>query len=288
MKALYKKESNFSNHGNTHKPLIEVIEIRNFEKKELLIENNEIVFFVEGRMKYVFNDFVEYEAAKGEVLFLPAGERYYYETQTNVTLIVVRLFKSMNLCNTFSLEKLNSPKSYDNDDFCPRTKNWFSISEIHPRIWQFLDGIQDCMSDGLKEQDYFEMKTRELFYLLNAYCTKEDLCKFFFFILNEDSAFSEYVHLCWQSFGNVSRIAKSMHLTHKQFSKRFVSVFGKTPQKWMMEAKADIIYNKIIQTNKPFKLIATENGLSSDTHFTWFCRKNFGKTPSEIRKKAKI
>ena len=273
-------------YDNSNAPLIEVLNVPKSEEKEVSVNNNEIIFLVEGQLKYTFNDSPEYKVVKGEMLFFPAGGQYHYKAKTDVVLIILRLVKALKLCEAFSIEKLCNFKSYSND-FHLRTKNRFGVLNINPQIWQFLDGLKGRLADDLKCQGYFEVKIRELFYLFKKYYSKEELRDFFSFILSEDTVFSEHIRLRWQEFGSIGQMAESMYLSHKQFSKRFISIFGTTPQKWVMETKANIIYNEIVQTNKPFKQIAAENGLGSDTHFTWFCKKAFSQIPSEIRKNTK-
>jgi len=284
MELKYRKEHlECFNYNKGEKPLIEVVKILKFEKKKISINSNEVVFVLEGKLRYTFNSLPEYELVEGEIGFLHAGQKVSYEAIYNVTLVVFRITRSIQLCDTFPIEKLYNPEEHTNI-FRPRTRNWFGVLEINIRLQHFVEEVKNCLSDGLKCLGYFEIKIKELFYLFRVYYGKEELKDFFFLILSEDTAFSEYVRLRWKQFQSIGEMAKSMQLSHKQFSKRFIAVFGETPQKWIMEAKAQNIYNEIMLTDKLFKQIATENGLGSDTHFTWFCKKTFGKTPSDIRK----
>lgn len=271
------------NYDNEKKPVIEVVKIVKGEKGDLSISNNEIVFFIEGRMKYIFRDFPEYEGVKGQLLFLPAGGDYSYLAKANTMMIVFRLTSPIMLCRNFSIDKLYGIKERQEvSEYMPKT-NSFSVMEINPRLWHFLDGVNDCISDGIKCHCFFEMKVKELLLLMRAYYPKEELHDFFFLILSEDTAFTEYVRLRWKRFASVEEMAQSMNLTHKQFYTRFKAVFGKSPQKWIMEGKANNILNDILSTGKSFKRIALENGYSSNTQFTRFCKTEFGATPSDLR-----
>jgi len=284
MELLYKKEHlECFYYDKSEKPLIEEIKILKSEKGKVAVNNNEVVFVMEGELRYAFSGIPKYEVAEGKFLFLHAGGEFYYEVLSNIVLLVFRIVEPIQLCNNFPVEKLYSPAEHA-DDFILRTRNYLSILEAHPRLLHFIDGVKDCLSDELKCREYFEIKTKELFLLLRIYYTKEALCDFFFHILSEDTAFSEYIRLHWKQFNSIGQMAQSMQLSHKQFSKRFISILGETPQRWMTKAKAQNIYNEILLTDKLFKQIAIENGLGSDTHFTWFCKKNFGKSPSDIRK----
>ena len=270
------------NYDKKEKPEIEVAKIVKGEKGVLELPANEIVFFIEGRIRFTFDNFPDHEGVKGQGIFLPAGGRYAYEATGNSMVIIFRLKGPVQLCENFKIERLNGIGDSQGDHL-PRTRKWFSILHITPRLWHFLDGINDCISDGISCRCYFELKIRELLLLLRAYYSKEELHDFFFLVLSGDTAFSEYVRLRWKRFNSVKELAASMNLTHKQFYSRFVAVFNRTPQEWMMEGKADIIRNEITSTGKQFKQIAFENGFASDTQFTRFCKRTLGKTPTEIR-----
>lgn len=283
MSILYKNEHlNCFNYNHTEKPQIEVEKISKGVTRDLFIKDNEIVFVIEGRIRFVFTDFPEYEGTKGQILFLPVGGKYYFEALTNALVIIFRIHDSIKLCDNFKLESL----FYDDEtisDYQPRTQK-FSILDISPRLWHFTDGIIDCIGDGLKCRCYFETKIKELFLLLRSYYSKEELHDFFFVILSEDTAFSEYVRLRWQNYDTVSSLAASMHLSGKQFYTRFVAIFGKSPQQWINEARAKKVYLDITTTQKQFKRIADENGFASDGYFTRFCQKMLGQSPTKIRK----
>ena len=79
----------------------------------------------------------------------------------------------------------------------------------------------------------------------------------------------------------------SLNMTCDLFSKRFKKVFGKTPYRWMLEGRGQNAYREITATKKVFKQIAADNGFNSDTQLTRYFKKEYGKTPSELRKEAK-
>ena len=284
MEILYKKEhTGCFHHDKGGKPLIEVAKILKSDRKKMSVNSNEIVFVLEGKLKYTFDDLAEYEVSKGQLIFLHARGKYSCKALENVTIVVFRITKPMQFCDAFSIEKLYNPEEYAGT-FRPAAKNMFSVLDMNPRLQHFIEEVKDCFSDGLRCQGYFEIKAKELFYLLRVYYTKEVLRDFFFLIQNEDTAFSEYIRLHWKRFDSIADMAESMQLSYKQFSKRFTDVFGEAPQKWIVKSRAQNIYNEITLTEKLFKQIAIENGLGSNIHLTWFCQKNFGKAPSDIRR----
>lgn len=282
MELLYAKEHlSCFNNENSEKPLIEVKSMVKGQNSELCVTDNEIVFFLDGCICFEFDDFPDYEAVKGQILFLPSGGTYFYSVQADTRVIILRILDSISLCENYRIERLYEYKK-GQDRHAPETRS-FSVLEMVPRVWHYVKGLNDCISDGIRCRYYSEMKIREFFLLLRTYYPKEDIHDFFYLILSGNTAFSEYVRLRWRQYHTVRELAASMHLSPKQFSTRFTAVFEKTPYRWMTEGKARIVQSEIVSTDKPFKQIALENGLSSDAQFTRFCRKELGMTPTEIR-----
>ena len=270
------------------RPVIEVAKMVIGEKKKLSVANNEIVCMIEGRMRFYFLEIRTYEAVKGEILFLPVGGNYSYEALTECMVVIFRVHKPIQFCENYSIEKLygnNKFISPEDFDTLPQTVP-AGILEINSRVWYFLDGVIDCITDGLKCRCWFDLKVKELFALFRVYYTKEALSCFFNTILSGDTAFSEYVRLNWRLYHSIDKLAESMNLTRKQFTKRFEKIFGELPNRWMIERKAQAVHKEITSTKKSFKQIAMENGFNSDTVFIRFCKKELGKTPTELREDA--
>lgn len=284
MGIFYKKEHQDCHcYQHSEKPQVEVGKIEKGKSGSLFITGNEIVFFLEGRIWFIFNDLFEYEGKKGESLFLPAGRKYNYQVMADTVFVIFRMYGPIQLCDNFKLENLKEFKQ-DGVDYQHHISH-FSTLNITPRLWHFLVGVNDCVSDGLRCKYYFEAKMKELLLLLRAYYNKSELYDFFFIILNGDTTFSETIRQNWHKYTTVKGLADSMHLTRKQFNSRFLTVFGKNPQQWINEARAKVVCEEILHTDKQFKEIASDNGFASDTDFTRFCKKVAGSTPTEIRKR---
>ena len=267
----------------TEKPTIESVKIAKGSKGEPHTRSNEILFFIEGRMQFFSDNFPEYEGMKGLIIFLPAGGKYEYTALSSTELIVFRVYDPIRLCDNFTVEKLYASKKGE-DTHQPRTRH-YSILEINARVWHLLDGIGDCLSDGVKCSGYFDLKVKEFFLMLCMYYPKEDIRDFLYLILSGDTAFSEYVRQKWRRFRTVAEMADSLRMTPRQFSTKFKEIFEQTPYRWMTEGRAKIIREQLTTTTKPLKQIALENGFGSVVEFTKFCKKELGATPTGIRDK---
>ena len=270
------------NYDHREKPQIELAKILAGQTKEITVTESEIVFFMDGQMRLSFNDLPDCEGVGGEFVFLPAGGKYSATAIVDSYAVIFRLNKAVNLCENFMLDKLFEQLETMNHAR-PRIAKSLSALEIIPPLWYFLRGVIDRIEDGIKCRCFFDMKIKELLLLMRVYYTEDQLHDFFYLILSVDTAFSEYVRLKWDQFGSIEDLAKSMQYSRKQFSTRFVKVFGMNPNKWMIEARASKIYSEITSTHKKFKQIAAENLFYSDAYFTNFCKTMFGGSPSELR-----
>jgi len=251
------------------------------------INNNEVVFFMEGKIEYSFRHFAEVYGAKGQILFIPAGGTFSYKVISNAVVIVFRLHDIVQLCENFKAEQLYGIRQIEPaNDYIPRTKS-LNFLEIKPCIWRFLDALADCLNDGVKCRCFFDIKIKEFFQLLRLYYPKEEIHDFLYLILSGDTAFSECVRRQWARFRNVKEMADSMHMTPKQFSNKFKDVFGTTPHKWMTGGRAEMVMKEVTSTNKSFKQIASDLDFRSVQQLSKFTRKVFGKTTKELRNAAK-
>ena len=65
-----------------------------------------------------------------------------------------------------------------------------------------------------------------------------------------------------------------MNLTRKQFTKRFVKIFGELPNRWMIERKAQAVHKEITSTKKSFKQIRWKTVLIRTRYSFAFVKKN--------------
>ncbi len=269
--------------NNSNSPQIEIVRVPKGTTGCLELHHNEVAFFMEGRLKFIFGDFHEHESKKGHILFLPVGGRYFYRAPANAIVMVFRLHGPLKLCENYPVEKLYGTKIIAPGKNCKSRMKKLNMLQINSHLWHFLDGINNCLKDGIDGNYYFELKIKEFFLLLRTYYPKEEIHDFFQQILTKDTIFSEFVRLNSQRFRTVKEIADAMNLSTKQFAKKFVDVFGETPYQWMKAGRAKMIHAEITSTRKPFKQIAFENEFSTIAQFTKFCKKELGKTPSNIR-----
>lgn len=259
------------------------VEIRKLEKgftEEAIFRKNGIVFMTKGKARIMLRDHPEKTLHEGEFIFIPVGGvvRYVILKETRIT--IVRTNGNVRLCEGCRIEELylrNVPKQEYSQEI-------FAL-EINRPLRHFLDGLNDTFEGGLLCRNYFDTKAKEMFILLKAYYSREQLRDFFSLILTPDTMFSEHVRANHHKYATAKELAYAMHMTPKAFSKKFIRIFGELPTDWMRREKAKCVYLELYTGQQPLVQIVDKYNFSSQSHLNKFCKKEFGKNPGAIRKR---
>ena len=257
---------------------VEVRRIMRMETDEIPLLHNEIVFILKGKLRMTLSDSLGADVSKGQFIFLPAGYKLLYKAFAKSLILIVRLKESINLCHAYSLDLLNNKIKR------PEKMESLAVLDINSRLQHFADGLVKTWDDGLKCLFYLRSKINEALTMIRVYYPEEQLSRFFYFVLNSDTAFAEFVRMNHLKYNTVNELALAMEMTSQQFSKRFYNVFGQAPYKWMLVEKARLIYGDICRSHKSFKEIATDYGFTIPSNFNRFCKTSFGLNPGEIRR----
>lgn len=277
MELLYAQEHlTCYNYEKSERPTIRKISLQKGQKWDINPVNNLFIFVIEGAVTVSYGDIVNKPIPSDKIFLLPASSPGVFIAEEDTTLFSMRLHNTKQLCDCFPLDALLKE---DKGNFIPRSY----ILDINERVKDFLSFMDTCMSDGLKCTYYFELKTKEFYFLLRAYYTKEELLQFFYPIINRDVPFSELVLKNHHKAKTVQELATLTNYSLSGFQKRFKKTFGVSAYQWMKDARSKAIFHQINRTNKSFKEISEEFGFSSPSHFNDFCKTSFGATPGIIR-----
>ncbi|MCD8267223.1 MAG: hypothetical protein LUD46_01275 [Parabacteroides sp.] len=188
MSVLYQNEhSGCFNYDRSEKPQIEVERVVKGDTGILSLKENEIVFITEGRIRFVSNGLSNCDGLKGQMLFLPAGRNYSFEALADSAITIFRFYESIRLCDNFDLENLNKEKAAASS-YQPGSER-LRILNINIILWNYLDGLNDLIEEGMRCRSFFQIKIKELLLLLHSFYTKEELQDFFSPILSDDMFF---------------------------------------------------------------------------------------------------
>ncbi|MFV0419693.1 MAG: helix-turn-helix domain-containing protein [Dysgonomonas sp.] len=258
------------------KPIIEVSELLKGKVRERTLSESKIMLIMKGKFSISYERHINKKVKEGKMLLLPSSSKFIARAEEDASIIIFRLRDKVELCDRVGLEQLfNKFKTPEES---------FNLLDIKEEVAYFLKGLNQCLTDGLRCRYYFELKMKELFFLLRAYYTKEELARFFYPLLSNDATFSEFVYNNYNKVKTVQDLAALSNYSHSGFIKRFKKAFGMPAYQWMKQQKASRILHEINCTDKTLKEICDEHDFSSLSQFNDFCKSNFGYPPSQIRK----
>ncbi len=269
------------NYEKGSRPVFDKLKLNKDQSWKVFSEDNLIVFILEGKLNFSFGEYLERTISKEQMMILPAGSQMLSSAVEDSVFIVLRLLETKQLCDCYSLDMLLHEKD---DSFIPE----LYYLDIKERLSSFLSFMSECVGDGLRCIFYLDLKVKELFYILRAYYTKEELLGFFYLLLSRNISFSDQVLKNHYKFKTVQELADALHYSLSGFQKRFKKVFGVSAYHWMKEERLKSIFHEINSSQKSFKEISDDHGFSSPSHFNDFCKANFGATPGKIRQNKSL
>lgn len=278
MKLLYPEEHiHCFNYSKGNGPAIEYVKISQGEKWDILSAYNKILFLLDGKLSYSFNEYQNKIITEKKAMTLPSNAHIKVEAFEDSYFIIFRLRTKVQLCDTYSLDKLIS----DNDNIA----NNIGYLDIDERMEGYLKLLNTYITDGLKCIYFFQIKVQELFFLLRAYYPKEQLLGFFKPLMDSNTAFSDFVLENYKKVKSVKELADMANYSLSGFQKHFKKVFGTSAYQWINDQRSKSVFHELNNSEKPLKEISDNYGFSSPSHFNDFCKSQFGETPGEIRKK---
>lgn len=91
-----------------------------------------------------------------------------------------------------------------------------------------------------------------------------------------------------QVTGNTTseELARACCMSGSAFRKRFKQEFDIPVSEWLREQRKERIMRMLLDTDLPLWQVAESNGFNMPSTFSDYCRRNFGRTPGQIRKKS--
>ncbi len=149
----------------------------------------------------------------------------------------------------------------------------------------YLDSLCVYIADGLNCKHWFELKQQELFLILKACYTSEELSLFLQAFRSQDNEdLRERILKNYLEAKNVQGLAKMCGYSVGMFRRMFREIFDEPVYQWMLKQKAEELKVRLSEKDVNLKVIIDEFGFSSAAHFTKFCKQWLGKSPSQFMK----
>jgi len=80
-------------------------------------------------------------------------------------------------------------------------------------------------------------------------------------------------------------LARACCMSGSAFRKRFKQEFDIPVSEWLREQRKERIMRMLLDTDLPLWQVAESNGFNMPSTFSDYCRRNFGSSPAQMRKK---
>ena len=268
-----------SQYSNTKEQKIEIVKIAKGDTFQLFSEQTQMVFATKGTFHLFCKKVNNKRIKTGELVLVPLHRPCVLTALDDVTMLVMKLTTNIVFCERMSLDLLLGHINGNSKD---EGIGWL---KPHRRIMDFATSLLDChVNDDINCSYYFDLKIRELFFLIRVYYDKKHVFNFFKPIYSGDFVFSNDIFKNLNHVKTVKELAETLNYSLSGFEKKFKRVFDMSPYQWMQEQRAKKIYHEINCSKKTFTEIAFEYGFSSPAHFNDFCRTYFNDTPGGVRK----
>lgn len=284
MKLLYPEEHvNCLNYEASFP--VEFISLTKGQEWKIDTSCNLIVLLTEGKVNYILNDGENYETEGGKAFAISSYNYVNFTAIDDSKLIIFKLYDRMQLCYSYSLEKLMlKPVEISEMNSVLDANLSPSYLVIDERLSGYLSLLENYVTSGLKCFYFYKIKIQEFFFILRAYYSKKELYEFLKPLVMNNSSFSNFVYNNYKKVKTVKELADIANYSLSGFQKHFKKVFGVPAYQWLKNQRSKSIYHELNCSERTLKDISNEYGFSSPSHFNDFCKGQFGQTPGHIRK----
>ncbi len=239
-----------------------------------------IAYIVEGGIEATYNNNFKKRLSAGELLLFPAGISVSIKVLEDTKSIRCFFDVQPMLCDYFRIDTLEPlARQHGNDAFLLTANNPIRL---------YFSQVESYIEKGLLCSCLGRYKHQELLHLLRAFYTRKELACFFSPIINKDIFFMDAVRRAYPGCHTVADLARKVNYSVSGFNKRFERCFGMTAHAWMQQQLSEQILTDLRENRISNKEIVYRYDFSSEARFYEFCKRNWGLTPSQIRKGAEI
>jgi AraC-like DNA-binding protein len=252
------------------------------ESKDKSIQINEkhlnhILFVLEGEINMSYHEFRNHFCTAGNMIFIPQDAIAVVDAYTDIEYVMLSFNNQMILHEELNWSEL---KEFD------RERDIFHKLDIRPPLMDVLDSIVYYQKNEITSSYLHEVKEKEVFLMLKVFYTKQEVARFLKPLLGEDLDFKTYVMKQYTNAKNVDALAKLCNMSTRTFARRFKQYFNDSPYRWILKQRSSHIKMLLADSNISMHAIIKEYGFSSPAHFTTYCKRQFGVTPSVYRNSA--
>lgn len=267
------------NYISDERSILEPIEVKGGEyliREE--VERFTLGFILSGEMDISTAGSVCQRVGEKQMFLIAAGDNFHGRAITDISLMRCSFTRDMSLCNRFSIEQLQKyiPLGFQQE------KCGITLLPIHELLFKELEVTREIMRTGMSCIHYQRIKKEMLFIELCGFYQKEDLARFFAPILGTDNDFKENVLQIYPQVETAQELIDRLNMSPSAFKRKFRETFGISARQWLIRKKEQKLIRDILMTNISIAELAEKYKFTAN-YMTTFCRKHFGKSPTELR-----
>lgn len=250
---------------------------RLMENSDLNEQNKDyhhLIFFLKGEALISSNEYRNRSIKSNEFILIPKSTDFSCRI-ISVSDIVIFTFNSFpGVCNKLELQSLTHYRDKIQYDFEPTV--------IRPYLKRFLNTLIEYLQCGMNCKHMHEVKQLELFLLLRGFYKKEELANLFYPIIGQSIDFRSLVMENYLKVDHVDELAQIARMGRTNFNNKFREEFGTSPHQWILKQKAKHVRFKLSEPGSTLSDVMRIYKFNSATHFTRFCKQQFGCTPTDL------
>jgi len=210
--------------------------------------NHCLYFFVKGDATLFFK-LQKFEVKKNTIGFIPLASEYKIFAKTDVEVIVHYFDKPIDLYEQAALEKLIP--FVNKESYSP-------VMKLKPPVKTFLNSLLFYLNNSVSGEHYYELKQKELFFILHFFYAKEEIATLFAPIISRDLNFKALVLKNYMKAQSIKELARICNYSLSSFSRRFKNTFSESPYKWMQNKRLKYIIERLNNKDISFGEIIDE------------------------------
>jgi transcriptional regulator, AraC family len=234
---------------------------------------------IEGDVIFDLGKYKGLRILQKEMVFIPQSIETRIKSMTGSKCILLFWDRNVSVCDKLFLGSLPVRDE-------ERTADNF-ILPIRKPLVKVLDSVGAYLEAKLLCKHMHLLKQQELLLVLKGFYTKKELAAFFSTSTGIRRHFEKFVIENYKKVSSVKEFADLYYVSERSFSRKFHSCFGESPYKWMQKKKAEQMLEMVCDLELSFQEISSKLGFSSPSHFTAYCRRMYGMSPTQLREKNK-
>lgn len=233
------------------------------------------IFVLSGTLEVKTKD-KEITLEAGNMFLLPV-EKYAVISIEESELIFFTSDRPTEYCVTMLAELFENVREVE--------ERFVKLKIVNP-LDKFLSLLMVYMDSGVDCKYLFEGKQHELFMVIRACYTEEELVSFLYpLTLRKDSDQRKLIIDNCSKAKNIQELATLCGYSVGGFKRLFKEIFNEPIYRWMQQQKVNSLKIRLREKDVNLKELIDEYGFSSPAHFTKFCKQWLGMVPTQYIKK---